>query len=69
MKIYAINVKGLMENELTLRQQYKAIRTVGERYLVQNNYGYDEWYGKQRFETLNPMPGFYDDPDIKIYSL
>ena len=67
MKIYCTDTKGLLKNELTKNEAYYSIRTVGDKYRIVNNYGYEAWYAKSRFETLNPVAEPYDDADVKIY--
>lgn len=67
MKLYAVNVKGLMENELTKNDSYYSLRSVGDQFRIVNNYGVEQWYNADRFETLNPIGEPYDDADIKIY--
>ena len=67
MKLYAVNVKGLLENELTKNDSYYSIRSVGDKFRLVNNYGYEAWYDKTRLETLNPNADPYDDADVKIY--
>lgn len=69
MKLYAVNVKGLLENELTKNDSYYSIRSVGDKFRLVNNYGYEAWYDKTRFETLNPNAEPYDDADVKVYKL
>ena len=67
MKLYCVDTKGLIHNELTKGKGYYPIKREGDLYRIVNNEGHSMWYLATRFVDINPEQADVDDTDVKVY--
>lgn len=67
MKVYCLDNRSLLENELTVGRGYWIEKEVHGRIYILNNFGHKDWYMKDRFASVIPGTSEDDDSDMKIY--